>query len=95
VIDRWYVLKNLREAIERFLSHTQIPHNSGQVTRLQNALRQKRTSGERARSEGSRRRRLALYQQVNELSQQGGAILGIARQLQIGHRTVRNAGSVC
>jgi transposase len=90
VIDRWHVLKNLREAIERFLSHTQIPNKRGQDQSVQNDLRQKRTSGERARSEGSRRRRLALYQQVNELYQQGGTMLGIARQLKIGHQTVRN-----
>jgi transposase len=90
VIDRWHVVKNLREAIERFLSHTQLPNKRGQDTSLQNALRQKRTSGERARSEGSRRRRLALYQQVNDLYEQGGTILGIARQLKIGHQTVRN-----
>lgn len=51
--------------------------------------RQKRTSGEQARSEGSRQRRLALYQQVQELYQQGGPILGIARQLHIDHRRVR------
>lgn len=90
VIDRWHVLKNLREAIERFLSHTQIPNTRGLQTSVQNALRQKRTSGERTRSEGARRRRLALYQQVHDLYQQGGTILGIARQLKIGHQTVRN-----
>lgn len=85
VIDRWHVLKNLREAVERFLSHSQEPEAVG----LAAPPRQKRTSGERARSEGSRERRLALYQQVKELQQQGGTILGIARQLQIGHRRVR------
>jgi transposase len=90
VLDRWHVLKNLREAIERFLSHTQLPNTRDQGTSLQNALRQKRTTGERARSQGSRRRRLALYQHVKELYQQGGTILGIARQLKIGHQTVRN-----
>src|SRR5207302_5743126 len=71
-------------------NHTPVPTTKGQVTSLQDARRQKRTSGDRARSEGSRRRRLALYQQVNDLYQQGGTILGIARQLKIGHRTVRN-----
>jgi transposase len=82
--------KNLREAIERFLSHTQLPGDASEESRLAVSPRQKRTSGERARSQGSRQRRLALYQQVNELYQQGGTILGIARQLQIGHQTVRN-----
>src|SRR5579883_2738263 len=85
VIDRWHVLKNLREAIERFLSHSQESEAAGLAT----PPRQKRTSGEQARSEGSRQHRLALYQQVKELQQQGGTILGIARQLHIGHRRVR------
>lgn len=89
VIDRWHLLKNLREAIERFLSHTQMPEEVGEDARLANSPRQKRTSGERVRSEGSRQRRLALYQQVQDLYRQGGTILGIARQLHIGHRRVR------
>jgi transposase len=89
VIDRWHVLKNLREAIERFLSHTPVPEDAHEAAGLAISPRQKRTSGERVRSEGSRKRRIALYQQVNELYQQGGSILGIARQLQIGHQTVR------
>ncbi|MFL5693708.1 MAG: ISL3 family transposase, partial [Ktedonobacteraceae bacterium] len=89
VIDRWHLLKNLREAIERFLSHTQLPEEASEDAGLANSPRQKRTSGERVRSEGSRQRRLALYQQIQELYRQGGTILGIARQLHIGHRRVR------
>ena len=85
VIDRWHILKNLREAMERFLSHSQESEAAGLAT----PPRQKRTSGEQARSEGSRQHRLALYQQVKELQQQGGTILGIARQLHVGHRRVR------
>ena len=89
VIDRWHLLKNLREAIERFLSHTQMPEEASEGGGLAISPRQKRTSGERVRSEGARQLRLALYQQVNELYRQGGTILGIARQLHIGHRRVR------
>ncbi|WP_235845818.1 ISL3 family transposase [Dictyobacter aurantiacus] len=89
VIDRWHLLKNLREAVERFLSHTQMPEEVRAEISLTIAPRQKRTSGERARSEGSRNRRLALYNQVVELSKQGGTIQGIARQLQISRQTVR------
>jgi transposase len=85
VIDRWHVLKNMREAVERFLRHSQEPEAARGAT----TPRQKRTSGERARSQGSRDYRLALYQQVQELYQQGGTILGIARQLHLGHRRVR------
>lgn len=89
VLDRWHLLKNLREAIERFLSPTPRPVDAHEAAGLAISSRQKRTSGERVRSGGSRQRRLALYQQVNELYQQGGSILGIARHLQIGHQTVR------
>jgi transposase len=60
VIDRWHVLKNLREAVERFLHHTQMQQDAQATKRL----RQKRTSGELTRREGSRQRRLALYHQV-------------------------------
>jgi transposase len=89
VIDRWHLLKNLREAVERFLSHTQLPEAASEVAELATSPRQKRTSGEQVRSQGSRELRLALYQQVQELYRQGGTILGIARQLHIGHRRVR------
>src|SRR5579883_2657061 len=83
VIDRWHLLKNLREAIERFLSHTQMPTEISEDDRLIISPRQKRTGGERVRAEGSRQRRLELYQQ-------GGTLLGIARQLHLGHRRVRH-----
>ncbi len=85
VLDRWHVLKNLREVVERFLHRTHIQ----QQTQATKALRQKRTSSELARREGSRQRRVALYQQVVALHQQGGTISGIARQLQIGKQAVR------
>ncbi len=89
VIDRWHLLKNLREAIERFLSHTQVPGDASEAAGHAVSPRQKRTSGERARSQGARQQRLALYQQVQERYRQGGTILGIARQLHLGHRRVR------
>lgn len=89
MIDRWHVLKNLREAIERLLSHTPGQEETKGEAGRPSSPRQKRASGERVRSTGSRARRLALYQQVNELYQHGGTILGIARQLQIGAQTVR------
>src|SRR6059058_5584394 len=77
VIDRWHLLKNLREAIERFLSHTQLPKEASEDGGLAISPRQKRTSGERVRSEGSRELRLALYQQVNELYRQGEPFWGL------------------
>jgi len=89
VIDRWHVLKNLRETIERFLSHIQMPEEIKDEARRAIPPRQKRTSGEHARSQGSRQRRLALYEKVVELSKLGGSIQGIARQRQISRQTVR------
>lgn len=65
VLDRWHVLKNLREMVERFLNRTHL-YQQAQATK---ALRQKRTSSELARREGSRQRRLVLYQQVVALHQ--------------------------
>jgi transposase len=90
VLDRWHLLKNRSFAIERFLSHSQMPTETSEDDGLAASSRQKRTSGEQVRSQGSRARRLALYQQVNALYQQGGTILGIARHLHLGHRRGRN-----
>lgn len=42
VRDRWHVLKNLREAIERFLSHTQMPTEAREDDRLPISPRQKK-----------------------------------------------------
>lgn len=66
VIDRWHLLKNLREALERLLSHTEIPEEVMGDKSASVTPRQKRTSSERARAVGSRNRRLALYHQVVE-----------------------------
>lgn len=89
VLDRWHLLKNLKEALERLLSHTELPEEHGSDTSARISPRQRRTSGERVRSEGARNRRLALYNQVMDLSRQGGTIQGIARQLHISRQTVR------
>jgi hypothetical protein len=51
--------------------------------------RQKRTRSEAALSAGARLRRLACYEQVVALYQQGGSIIGIARHLHLSRQTVR------
>ncbi|MBO0792872.1 MAG: ISL3 family transposase [Ktedonobacteraceae bacterium] len=88
VLDRWHVLKNIREAVERFLSRVQTQLNAQGAISQETLPRQRRTRGERARSEEARLRRLALYQAVVELHQQGESIQGIAKQLQISRPTV-------
>jgi transposase len=88
IIDRWHVFKNIREAVERFLSRIQTQLNAQVAISQETSPRQKRTRGERARSEEARLRRLALYQAVVDLHQQGESIQGIAKQLQISRPTV-------
>jgi transposase len=92
VIDRWHLLKNLREALERLLPRLHeglaaLPaaSNEGVAARP----RQRRTRAEGAASTASRLRRLARYEQVVQLSHQGASIIGIARQLHISRQTVR------
>src|SRR5260370_12148578 len=91
VLDRWHVLKNLREVLERFFTrlhpHLSTPEDAQAL--MMPTLRQRRTSAERARSEGARQRRLALHEQVVGLYKQGGSIQGEASQLGIGLLTVR------
>lgn len=92
VIDRWHLLKNLREALERLLTRlhdglSMLPEVSTEV--LPPPRRQKRTRAERAASQASQLGRLARYEQVVQLAQQGASIIGIARQLQISRQTVR------
>lgn len=91
ILDRWHVLMNMREVVERALNrlHPRLSRLSGEPESAVPPLRQRRTSTERARSEGARQRRLALYEQVVELYKQGEAWRRIARQLGIGLRRVR------
>ncbi|GER87880.1 transposase [Dictyobacter vulcani] len=89
IIDRWHVLKNLREAVERFLNriHSQLKALADNPEKP--VLRQKRTSTEKMLADGSRLRRHALYEQVVEHYKQGGSILGTAKQFKISRQTVR------
>lgn len=92
VLDRWHVLKNLREALERLLNRfqehlAQAPSSSAE--RGSAHVRQKRTRSEAALAVGARLRRVACYEEVVALHQQGGSIIGIARQLHLSRQTVR------
>lgn len=89
VLDRWHILKNLREALERFFNRIAASLKELAAIANEPPVRQKRTKNEQARSEGARLRRLALYEQVVKHYQQGGSILGTARHFQISRQTVR------
>ncbi len=99
ILDRWHVLMNMREVVERALNrlHPRLSRLSGEPESAVPPLRQRRTSTERARSEGARQRRLALYEQVVELYKQGGSMEAHCQT--VGHRLalspyLRSSGSL-
>src|SRR5260221_8079006 len=88
VVDRWHLVKNLREALERVLG------------RVHETLKQRqRASGLPVRSRAKRRRskpeqmarlrREARYEEVMALYQQGVPVLRIAEDLHMSRTTVR------
>src|SRR5262249_6456941 len=103
VADRWHLLGNVREALERLLDRKQ--------NKLGEAAKQliwqpiatavvpspaaaepppaKPPSGAERRRQSRRQRRLGRYQQVRELHGRGFGIRQIARALRISRRTVR------
>jgi transposase len=98
VSDRWHLLCNLRDNVERMLQRLgpQMRQAAQQVVvgcatlgrhglpRGSGLLAWQRLSDDR------RAARLALYEKVMTLHAQGGTMKGIARELAIDHRTVRN-----
>ena len=103
IADRWHVLKNLREAIERVIAHhyAQVKHvaethpptparampESPSVATVQEASVKPAKPGVSLAT--ARPQRLANYQQVHRLRQQGMPILQIAQCLRMARKTVR------
>jgi transposase len=94
VADRFHLLKNLAEVLERVLAmHTQQLKavETAQVLvsdAIVIAPVAPRPNPAQERSEKRRERRLANYEQVHELRRQGWEILEISRHLGMGKRTV-------
>ena len=98
VSDRWHLLANLRDHVERMLQRL------GPQMRLaaQQVVVDEATLGQQGRpwrsgllawqrlSDDRRALRLALYEKVMVLHAHGGSMKGIARELGVNHRTVRN-----
>lgn len=92
ILDRWHLLKNVREVVQRIVSRThatlkQRQKDSGVIIRARS--RRKRSSSEIAASQVARLRRQAWYEEVVELYQQGKSIAAIARELHMSPITVR------
>ena len=97
VADRWHLLANLRQAVERWLAGAH-----GRLRRLPalpgegNAVPAGRTgpfprsATEAQVSSGSRVRRLALYDEVQRRHTAGEPLISIARAMNLARGTVRN-----
>jgi transposase len=91
IMDRWHVIKNLREALERVLTRL-----SPRLSQWQHSLnatpfpkrKKERTTNEQDASEVSRELRLTRYEQVLECNQQGVPITQIAQRLHVSRGTI-------
>jgi transposase len=98
VADRWHVLGNLQEALERLLTRLRpqlqaLPtgptaDSPAAPSPYDRDLR--RGTKDQVRQQASRARRYARYAQVKQRQAQGHAILQIARDLHLSRQTVRN-----
>ena len=98
VADRWHLLVNLREALERVLDRLRTDIQDSLLHTSPQALVSPLTIYDRERRRGtqdqiqqqaSRTRRYALYAQVKALQAQGRSISQMARELNISRQTVR------
>lgn len=91
VADRWHLLVNLRETLERLLDRLRpklflpLPAQPDAIPILRRRYRGRQ---EMAARDGRRARRLALHEKIHRLRRAGHAIRAIARRLQIGRMTV-------
>lgn len=96
VADRWHLLHNLRQVLERFLgaAHSRLRQNVGSAVSegapASSWMPQRRSRAERVASEAARQQRLTRYLQVRQLDAEKGLnILQIARRLGMSRVTVR------
>lgn len=91
IVDRWHLLKNWREALERVLGREYARLKQRQIdsgVSIRPRYKKTRSSSEVAASEASRARRLARYEEVMALWQQGNSFSAISRQLHLSPTTV-------
>lgn len=92
VVDRWHVLKNVREVLERVLGRVHESLKQRQQTSgspVRSRTRRQRSKPEQVASQMARFRREARYQDVLALYQQGVPVLRIAEDLHMSRTTVR------
>jgi len=96
VLDRWHLLKNLREAAERVLEHNhrvlsavRVPSSTEHESSAHEHTPEPRAAKERAAGESARRKRMANYKKVRKLHEQGMNMLAICRTLGMSREAVR------
>jgi len=96
VADRWHLLANMRQAVERWFSgaHARLRRLSGvQDTRdgppAQRSGPFPRSVSDKQRGLDNRARRLALYEEIRRRHRAGEALLAIARTMKLARGTVR------
>jgi transposase len=95
IADRWHLLKNLQEILERILaslrgSLLELPPMALDPVAPLWPRQTVRSASERALRQGQRERRLARFEQVRTLHTQGLGILPIAKRLKMSRGTVRS-----
>ena len=92
IADRWHILKNLREVLERLLGrvHARLKQRyDALAVPIRARNKQRRTKNERQASQVARLRREARYEEVVKLYQQGTPVLRIADDLHLSRTTIR------
>lgn len=93
VADRFYLLQNLTEVLERFLATKSQVLKAVDLAHHRELNQQriaplKPPTAQAQRAQQRRQRRLANYEQIHKLRQQGVQVRDIANHLGMGERTV-------
>jgi transposase len=91
IVDRWHLLKNWREVLERVLGRVYVLLKQRQIdsgVSIRPRYKKSRSGSEVAASQASRARRLARYEEVMTLWRQGKSFTAIAAQLHMSPTTV-------
>ena len=92
VVDRWHLVKNVREALERVLGRVHETLKQRQLASglpVRSRAKRRRSKNEHLASQMARLRREARYEEVLALYQQGVPVLRMAENLHMSRTTVR------
>jgi transposase len=92
VLDRWHVLRNVREVAERLLDrHSRDLRGLAATAEGAEPAPRRRSAAEEARRAEVRREVAARHAEIQRLAAEGGTISGLARQLGVTRTMVRRS----